>query len=769
MAPPRLFALHALAFVAPLMLLVQAASTVHQSTGDRTITQVVKLLQGMLEKSKDEGIAERDIFAKKKCLLDTAEEEKKKEIEDLTKQIGLLENDIEKLLASTGMASTELAQTKRDIVSTTETRQAAKSLRDQQKQEFGALNTSLTEAIGQLKEAIQVLADVGADQTDGHSAREVTQYLSDYEKVRKKKNLSAPLNLPPSARLAELGATVKKALVASVSLAGASQARVLESLLQAPFTGTYSAQSGEVVGILKEMRDTFRANRQEAMTTEKNAQKAWEALDQTLADKLETLRGQETDLQTKVAENDGNLATKKSQKQIAEESLSSAQTYLAAALTERESETKKYNLRVELRTKEDAALAEAISILNSDAAFATFGTVDATRTGPTSFLQYQSISPHRVADDSRQRAQTLLRKAASAQHAPLLGRIAALLQANNPFDVVLKEIQKMIDLIAAEEQADADQKQWCDDTRGETRDSIQNKHDEILRLTGVIDDLTSQITDPTTGLQAQIADSEETLQTARQDSAKKTEIRQEENLVYQKDIANLVDADALLQRAIVVLRQYYSKIDKQISSSLLQRRAEPEFQSVFSDKYTGQSESGKSVIDQLEFILKGSQDEEKQAHQDELSAQHTFEDDMASFRQLEESTVAALGRLQADLALKTQQLKMKGKERDTTSKEKAALEVYLEKIKPGCDFITTNIEQRIDNRAEETRALQQAKGFLEGSPVYVAAVAQAHDELLGDCLGICKKEGEDRVECIACLKKTSVPGYCAGHPTTAGC
>jgi hypothetical protein len=54
---------------------------------DRTITQVVKLLQGMLEKSKKEGDEERKIYAKFKCYCDTSEAEKTASIKKETENI----------------------------------------------------------------------------------------------------------------------------------------------------------------------------------------------------------------------------------------------------------------------------------------------------------------------------------------------------------------------------------------------------------------------------------------------------------------------------------------------------------------------------------------------------------------------------------------------------------------------------------------------------------------------------------------------------------
>merc|ERR1719476_1238687 len=75
------------------------------------------------------------------------------------------------------------------------------------------------------------------------------------------------------------------------------------SFLQAPFTGTFSAQSGEVVGILKDMRDTFQRNLNQARLKEAAAVEAMEksyqskqgdlaANDESLGAKKENLRRQ---------------------------------------------------------------------------------------------------------------------------------------------------------------------------------------------------------------------------------------------------------------------------------------------------------------------------------------------------------------------------------------------------------------------------------------------------------------------------------------------
>merc|ERR1719313_3182431 len=66
-----------------------------------------------------------------------------------------------------------------------------------------------------------------------------------------------------------LGQDMKKALsAASIFLTG-KQRKVVQAFLQAPFTGNYNAQSGEIVGVLKSMLDTFKANLDSARVAEK--------------------------------------------------------------------------------------------------------------------------------------------------------------------------------------------------------------------------------------------------------------------------------------------------------------------------------------------------------------------------------------------------------------------------------------------------------------------------------------------------------------------
>ena len=220
--------------------------------GDRTITRVVKLLQGMLDKSKAESDEERTLYGKYKCYCDTNEAAKKASIESLGQQIGSLSNAIDGLQAATGVLSSEVAKLQADMAANVKARNEAQSARDKANAAFLAMESDSKAAIKQMVDAIEVLSAVGADQTLTESAADHKQFISGYN----------------SKSLMKLHGVVKQALLAASSVTGVKQTRIIESFLQAPFTGTYTAQAGEVVGILKDMRDTFKSNLATAQATE---------------------------------------------------------------------------------------------------------------------------------------------------------------------------------------------------------------------------------------------------------------------------------------------------------------------------------------------------------------------------------------------------------------------------------------------------------------------------------------------------------------------
>merc|ERR1719263_993949 len=105
---------------------------------------------------------------------------------------------------------------------------------------------------------------------------------------------------------------------------------------------------------------------------------------------------------------------------------------------------------------------------------------------------------------------------------------------------------------------------------------------------------------------------------------------------------------------------------------------------------------------------------------------------MSELKKEQESLQNSLVELKATLAEKELLLKEAQADLAKTIEGKEAIEAYLEKIKPGCDFITENLEARDMARETETEALKKAVELIKGTPAYKAAVASAHEESLGE-------------------------------------
>lgn len=87
-----------------------------------------------------------------------------------------------------------------------------------------------------------------------------------------------------------------------------------------------------------------------------------------------------------------------------------------------------------------------------------------------------------------------------------------------------------------------------------------------------------------------------------------------------------------------------------------------------------------------------------------MDAQHAYEDSMQDLKDEEKNTQKSLAKSQKELADKQEELEQKHVDLDKTEQEKTAIERYLERIKPGCDFIIDNYDTR------ESEARESASG-----------------------------------------------------------
>merc|ERR1719331_2530935 len=209
---------------------------------------------------------------------------------------------------------------------------------------------------------------------------------------------------------------------------------------------------------------------------------------------------------------------------------------------------KEFEKRNMLRAGEEAAIAEAISILNSDAAFESFGKVDATSTGATGFIQL-SESP-----ELRKKVSSELIAASHRVHSVRVARIAMAISDGNPFKKVLEMINKTITIIEAEEADDVEKKDTCIEEQTTNEKNKEDKETDIQTLESNINDLEVAIE----GTKESITLATEDLGLNRDSQKSTTATRTDAHAVFTETLANCEDAEKILHKAVEVLQKYYA-------------------------------------------------------------------------------------------------------------------------------------------------------------------------------------------------------------------
>merc|ERR1719353_1479535 len=262
---------------------------------------------------------------------------------------------------------------------------------------------------------------------------------------------------------------------------------------------SYSPQSATIMGILKDMYDTFGADLEKSNQEESDKQKSFEDL---MAQKQK----QVADWSAEVTDKEGQKAEKSTMLSEAEELLSATQAQLKTdedffetARDSCKAKSDEWDERSRLRTEQLDGIEKALKILTSDEArktFAasatraqdTFGTegsrtmesTDVTKksVGDVFFLQFdESRVP-------RERAYNAIKKVIGHSKNLRLARIAVAVRTAvaGHFDEVIAEIDMMIKLLGDEEQKDIEQRDWCIAEQNNQTNHKENLEYEISQL-----------------------------------------------------------------------------------------------------------------------------------------------------------------------------------------------------------------------------------------------------------------------------------------------
>merc|ERR1712222_147384 len=168
--------------------------------------------------------------------------------------------------------------------------------------------------------------------------------------------------------------------------------------------------------------------------------------------------------QTTMSDNDDGLGEKKTLLEEAERQLTEDQAFLEKLAPMCEKKSEEFEKRNAFRVQEQAAITEAIAILDNDKAFKTFGEVKATGAeGKTGFFLQLPAATASPAEDAKRSA--MLELLRSPQRSARIMRVVALISSGNAFTKVLEAIKKMKEVIVEEAKVDKEQNEFCKSER----------------------------------------------------------------------------------------------------------------------------------------------------------------------------------------------------------------------------------------------------------------------------------------------------------------
>merc|ERR550514_1738887 len=166
-------------------------------------------------------------------------------------------------------------------------------------------------------------------------------------------------------------ATVLRRLVLSTDI-GSAQRDLLTSFLTEDAGTGYAPQSGEIVGILKQMKDTMEKEMQEAIDAEEQAKKIYEELMAAKTKEIEALTKAIEEKLARIAELGVEIVNMKEDLDDTTKALLEDKKFLADLEKNCGVKEKEWAERSKTRSEELLALADTIKLLNDDDALELF-------------------------------------------------------------------------------------------------------------------------------------------------------------------------------------------------------------------------------------------------------------------------------------------------------------------------------------------------------------------------------------------------------------
>jgi len=683
--------------------------------GEKPITKVIRLLKEMQDELEAEAKEDEEMYEKLACWCDTYGKEKSEAVDIARQQIDSLQNEIEGLVASVSSLGVDIEDLQTDIAKNIDALAKATAIRQKEYNEFNVNEKDLITAIGQLKGAIVALSKHHPESMI--QANPELQLMQPVLRrlVHQRAALLKNTLLPGQRRELTKFLDAQEEIWDSPEddVDGSSEPGLSFMQQRVPGFKSYAPQSGQIFGILKQMKETFEGDMSEAQKEEMDKVAQFTSMKTAKEEEIASQEQMLEERKAQLADAKEKLAMKKRDMKDTRAALSADVAFLMDLKEKCVQGDAQWEQRRKTRMEEIKAVSDTIAILEND------NLRDAQKNvvrggGGASFLQMGS--KERKVADARSRASHLLRAAAakSADPSHRLALVASQVESSlDAFTKVKKVIDELIEKLAQEQKDEVAKKDFCveeidanereTDHKTRDRDELDQK---ITDLTATIDELTKGIQE----LQNEIVEMQSELMRASAD-------RIAENKEFQKTIDDQVSTQEILKKAYNRLAQFYHK-KTDSAAALLQRQPTPGADAPPPPPgFKGYTKSNKSsgVMGMIMDLIGEAKQMEVEALADENSAQGAYED-------LVSETNKSVKAKSKEVTDKTEMRAKKDAERIEAKEAMKTLLSDLEaladtnvSLHEECDFLLKNFDVRQKARAGEIDALRQAKAILSGA------------------------------------------------------
>jgi len=462
---------------------------------------------------------------------------------------------------------------------------------------------------------------------------------------------------------------------------------------------SYSAQSGEVLGIFKQMLDEMQSNQADAEKKEKADAAAFEELRAAKAAEIESVEKMEEEKEDDLATSENSKAQAKKDLKLKTTELQEAQAFKKELGTTCADADATFQARKAARLEELRALGETIEILSADEARdaikSTYGFFQRSTTTSRSALRRKAAAKLRTA--ARQFGDSQMSVLATAMELDALGKVKKAID-----DMVADLNRQMKDEVVKVDHCKSD---------------IQQNEMMTAKAQDKVDDLTAKsqlLSTQVKALQEDVAKAKAAIAQLQVSEQQAGQERLAESIAFHKLVVDQTLSIQVMNKAIDRLTTFDSQKGSLLQVSKGSEDSGDE-QGQAQSEYSPNKAGASGVLELLKGLIQQVKAMVANARKDENKSQ-------ANYNAMIADTRTEIDGLQKQVTNKERaRISATRDERDTDSdiedlnKDLAGLAKLNGQLHGDCDYVLNNFDIRQKARTPEIDALGQAKQILNGA------------------------------------------------------